>query len=105
MADAAPDGLDDIWDDWRAAVDMTPKELEDRLATDDSQSVGDTGGDGESAGHASGRRIVEILRTKKADLTDDDVAHMHEVVGSVHGMPRRAARSTTGRTRSGAART
>ena len=35
MADTAPDGLDDIWDDWRAAVNMTPKELEDWLATDD----------------------------------------------------------------------
>jgi hypothetical protein len=84
MADTAPDGLDDIWDDWRAAVNMTPKELEEWLATDDSKSVGDTGGDGESTGHASGRRIVEILRTKKADLTDDDVAHMHKVVGYVH---------------------
>ena len=84
MADTAPDGLDDIWDDWQAAVNMTPKELEEWLATDDSKSVGDTGGDGESTGHASGRRIVEILRTKKADLTDDDVAHMHKVVGYVH---------------------
>ena len=84
MADTAPDGLDDIWDDWRAAVNMTPKELEEWLATDDSKSVGDTGGDGESTGHASGRRIVEILRTKKADLTDDDVAHMRKVVGYVH---------------------
>ncbi|GAA4751870.1 DUF3140 domain-containing protein [Amnibacterium soli] len=84
MADTAPDGLDDIWDDWRAAVNMTPKELEEWLTTDDSKSVGDTGGDGESTGHASGRRIVEILRTKKADLTDDDVAHMHKVVGYVH---------------------
>ena len=84
MADTAPDGLDDIWDDWRSAVNMTPKELEDWLATDESKSVGDTGGDGESTGHASGRRIVAILRTKKADLTDDDVAHMHRVVGYVH---------------------
>ena len=84
MADTAPDGLDDIWDDSRAAVNLTPKELEDWLATDESQSVGDTGGEGESTGHASGRRIVQILRTKKADLTDDDVAHMHEVVGYVH---------------------
>ena len=80
----AADGLDEVWGDWQQAVNMTPKELEDWLATDESQSVGDTGGDGESTGHASGRRIVTLLRTKKADLTDDDVAHMKKVVGYVH---------------------
>ena len=29
----------------------------------------------------SGRRIVELLRSKKGDLTDDDVEHMAKVVG------------------------
>jgi hypothetical protein len=81
---AEADGLDEVWDAWRAAVNMTPKELEDWLRTDESKSVGDTGGDGESTGHASGRRIVQILRTHKGDLTDDDVAHMKKVVGYVH---------------------
>jgi len=80
-----PEGLDDVWDDWRAAVTMTASELERWLGTEESQSVGqkDAGG-GESTGHESGRRIVELLRAKKDDLTDDDVAHMHEVVGYVH---------------------
>ena len=78
-------GLDDVYDDWKTAVTMTPKQLEDWLATDESQSVGQKGdGDAESTGHASGRRIVEILRTKKGDLTEDDVQHMREVVGYVH---------------------
>src|SRR5918994_275854 len=36
---------------------------------------------GESTGHASGRRIIEILHTKKSDLSDDDYAHMRKVVG------------------------
>jgi hypothetical protein len=76
------EGLDDIWDDWREAVNMTPKQLEGWLETDESKSVGQ--GDGESVGHRSGRRIVEILGTKKADLTDSDVEHMHKVVGYVH---------------------
>jgi hypothetical protein len=80
----AAEGLDEVWGDWQQAVNMSPKELEDWLATDGSQSVGDTGGDGESTGHASGRRIVTLLRTNKADLTDDDVAHMRKVVGYVH---------------------
>jgi len=66
-------------------VNMTPSELESWLETEESQAVGfkDSGG-GESVGHASGRRIVEIKRTKKADLTEDDRAHMAKVVAYVH---------------------
>lgn len=77
-------GLDDVWDDWRAAVNMTAKQLESWLDTDESQSVGDTGGQGESTGHREGRRIIEILGTNKADLRDTDVADMKKVVGYVH---------------------
>lgn len=84
MAHQRADGLDDIWDDWQDAVTMTAKELREWLETEESQSVGDTGGDGESTGHAMGRRIVDILGTKKDDLTEDDVAAMHKVVGYVH---------------------
>lgn len=79
-----PEGIDDVWDDWKNAVTMTAKELEDWLETDEAREVGQKrGGSGESTGHASGRRIVEVLRTKKDDLTDDDVAHMRKVVGYV----------------------
>jgi hypothetical protein len=65
------------------AVNMTPGELEKWLETDESRSVGQKDG-GESVGHASGRRIVGLLRARKSDLTDDDVAHMRKVVGYVH---------------------
>ena len=61
-------------------VNMTPKELEDFLETDESKAVGQKGDDGgESTGHASGRRIVEIKRTKKADLTEADEEHKTKV--------------------------
>ena len=76
------DGLDEVWDDWKDAVTMTASELERWLETRESRSVGQ--GEGESTGHKSGRRIVDILRTNKSDLTDDDVAHMRKVVGYVH---------------------
>jgi hypothetical protein len=69
--------------DFHDAVNMAPKELEDWLATDESTSVGQKSGGGESTGHHSGRRIVEILRTKQADLTDSDLAHMKKVAGYV----------------------
>jgi hypothetical protein len=82
MAASAVDG---VWDDWKGAVNMTASELERWLETDDSKAVGQkSGGGGESTGHHSGRRIVEILRTRKGDLTEDDAAHMRTVVGYVH---------------------
>lgn len=78
------DQRDDVWDDWQDAVNMSPGELEKWLETDESRSVGQKDGGGEATGHKSGRRIVEILRTRKSDLTDDDVDHMRRVVGYVH---------------------
>ncbi|MET8869376.1 DUF3140 domain-containing protein [Nonomuraea sp. NPDC004580] len=66
------------------AVNMTAKELEHWLDSDDSKAVGQKDGGGESTGHESGRRIVQLLRAKKSDLTDDDYAHMRKVVGYVH---------------------
>jgi hypothetical protein len=65
------------------AVNMTASELERWLGTDESKAAGQKDGGGESTGHASGRRIVAILRAKKTDLTDDDYAHMRKVNGYV----------------------
>ena len=66
------------------AVNMSRKELEDFLQTDESQSVGQKDGGGESKGHESGRKIAEILDKKKSDYTDDDIDHMRRVVSYVH---------------------
>lgn len=77
------DDRDATIDDFDDAVNMTASELEDWLATDESKAAGQKDGGGESTGHASGRRIVKLLRTKKADLTDDDVTHMRKVSGYV----------------------
>ncbi|MBC8103595.1 MAG: DUF3140 domain-containing protein, partial [Cytophagales bacterium] len=35
----------------------------------------------ESVGHQSGRKILESLRTKKADLTDQDYERLQEELG------------------------
>ncbi|MGC5222535.1 DUF3140 domain-containing protein [Micromonospora sp. DT81.3] len=66
------------------AVNMTASQIEKWLDTDESKSVGDRSGGGESTGHASGRRIIDILRKKKAELIDGDREHMRKVVGYVH---------------------
>ncbi|AFZ31216.1 putative DNA-binding protein [Gloeocapsa sp. PCC 7428] len=65
-------------------INMTPKELDSWLDTEESQSVGQKDGDDESIGHKSGKRIVELLQKKKSDYTDDDLAHMKKVISYVH---------------------
>jgi hypothetical protein len=77
------DDRDRVRADFAEAVNMTGRELERWLGTEESQSVGVSDG-GESVGHESGRRIVQLLGTRKGDLTDDDYAHMRKVVGYVH---------------------
>ncbi|WP_081236831.1 DUF3140 domain-containing protein [Streptomyces viridosporus] len=77
------DGRKETWDEFRDLVNMKPAELEKWLASEQSRSVGQREDGGESTGHASGRRIVAILRAKKGDLSDDDYRHMRKVVGYV----------------------
>ena len=63
---------------------MAPAELEEWLESEHSRKVGfKKDGKGESVGHASGRRIVALLRLPKAELDDADYAHMRKVVGFV----------------------
>ena len=81
------DEQDRIYKEFRSAANMPPTSLEKWLGTGDSRRVGwkgaDGKGDGESVGHHSGRRILEIKRKKKADLTGADYAHMKKVVAYV----------------------
>ncbi|MFI5915364.1 DUF3140 domain-containing protein [Dactylosporangium sp. NPDC051541] len=74
----------DTYAEFKDAVNMSAGELERWLATDESREVGQKDGGGESVGHDSGRRIVKLLHTRKADLSDADEAHMRKVVGYVH---------------------
>jgi hypothetical protein len=75
---------EDVPADFRAAVNMTARELTRWLGTEESKRAGDHQGGGESTGHASGRRIVRILEKDKADVTSSDEKHMAKVVGYVH---------------------
>jgi hypothetical protein len=72
------------WQEFRDTVNMTAGELEKWLDTEESKKVGQKDGAGESTGHASGRRVVDLLQSKKSDLTDDDYAHMRKVIGYAH---------------------
>ena len=74
-----------IWLQFHEVVNLTDRELEAWLRTDESKAVGFRRNGGESVGHASGRRIVSLLRNPSdRDLTIDDYRHMRKVVGYVH---------------------
>ncbi|SEN34342.1 Protein of unknown function [Sphingomonas gellani] len=85
---AEQDARETLHADFDRAVNMSPATLEKWLDTPESKEVGwkgeDGHGSGESVGHHSGTLIVAIKRKKKADLTDDDYAHMKKVIGYVH---------------------
>lgn len=82
---------DQISQEFDEYVNMTAKELEDWLKTDEAQSVGikkgsssdkkSASGGTESKDAESGRMIIDILRKNKTDLTDDDYQQMNRVVG------------------------
>jgi hypothetical protein len=84
MAKGAELGREAIWKEFGEAVNMTPAALDKWLGTEDSRSVGWTyDGESEAVGHQEGRRMVEMKRKTKADLTDEDYAHMRKVLGYV----------------------
>ena len=70
--------------EFREAVNTDADELKEWLQTDESKSVGQSDDGGESEGHESGRRIVEILEKDDEDIGRDDVDHMRRVVSYVH---------------------
>ena len=81
---AVPSDRERIAREFKTSVNMTAGEIEEWLESDESRRVGfKRPGESESVGHASGRRIVAILRKRAAERDDDDYAHMRKVVGYV----------------------
>ena len=75
---------DQTYREFSDTVNLTAQQLSTWLDSDQAQEVGQKeDGQAESTGHESGRRIVALLGKKKAELTEDDYAHMRKVVGYV----------------------
>ena len=68
-----------VYQEFKENINMSPSEIEDWLDTDASRSVGVDSGDGESKGRKSAKKIIDIRRKKKGDLTEDDYSHMKKV--------------------------
>ena len=74
----------EVRNEFDEVVNMTASAIKKWLETDESKEVGQKkDGDDESTGHQSGRKIIDILDKKQADLTDADYAHMRKVVSYV----------------------
>jgi hypothetical protein len=70
--------------EFREVVNMSARELQSWLETEDSKSVGMKEQGDESTGHQSGRHIVELLHQKNSDYSQDDYQQMRRVVSYVH---------------------
>ena len=70
--------------EFEEAVNMTAKEIEDWLKTDESKSVGQKDEDGNIKGRESGKHIVKILNKDKSDYTEADFERIKKVVSYVH---------------------
>jgi len=73
----------EVYKHFKSLVNMTPLQLEKWLTTNESKNTGLDSGDGEAIGHKSGKKIIAILKKKKADLTASDYKHMHKVVAYI----------------------
>jgi hypothetical protein len=74
---------EEIFKKFKDLVNMSAAVLKKWLLTDESKTTGQDSGDGESIGHKSGKKIIDILSSKKAHLTDADYAHMSKVISYI----------------------
>ncbi|MFF3612100.1 DUF3140 domain-containing protein [Streptomyces sp. NPDC002580] len=79
MTDAVE--LDALWDEFHRVVNMTSQELAAWLRVGEAgEQSGPPPG---AAGQPTGLHVLELLRKRRADLTDDDIRTMYEVVDIV----------------------
>ena len=72
-------------EEFKTAVNVSPKALLAWLNTSESKAVGSkTTENSESVGHRSGKKIVALLGKPEAEFTSGDIAHARKVVGYIH---------------------
>jgi hypothetical protein len=79
---APPEDLDEVWEAFHRAVNMTSRELRDWLHTEPAQAVRGLRPRDASA-QETGGRVLEIFSKRKQHLVGDDVRLMRWVVDFV----------------------
>ncbi|OQE23233.1 hypothetical protein PENSTE_c009G01840 [Penicillium steckii] len=73
-----------VIEEFNELVNMTANELRDWLKQEQSQEAGWQGESGETVGHESGRKIIDILthnpKKDPSKYRDSDIDHMRRVV-------------------------
>ncbi|MBR7825571.1 DUF3140 domain-containing protein [Actinospica sp. MGRD01-02] len=73
---------DELWQDFHAVVNMTSRELEDWLRTEDAHEATEPLPD-QAGGHGRGHDVLRILGKRRTDLDRHDETVMREVVETV----------------------
>ncbi|MCX4821210.1 DUF3140 domain-containing protein [Streptomyces sp. NBC_01142] len=81
-----------LWDEFHRLVNMTSQELSAWLET--REAAESTEALPQGVGAEEGRRVLSILLKRRADLTDDDVQVMHQVVEAVEAQQERDGDAT-----------
>ncbi|RZQ63801.1 DUF3140 domain-containing protein [Amycolatopsis suaedae] len=93
MADR-PDIDPELWDEFHRVVNMTSRELSEWLRT---RSAGEETEElPDHSGTPTGRKVLDILGKRKADVTGDDIEVMRRVVDRVHAERRDDLEPTAG---------
>lgn len=82
MPEPLPADAELLWDEFHQVVNMTSDELRAWLLTAASGEEALPGGPGMGVPEL-GLRVVDLLRKRKTDLTDDDTETMRQVVDFV----------------------
>ena len=72
---------DALWDEFHTLVNMTSRELQDWLATDDAKEESEPAVG--PVGTPTGRAVLAVLGKRRTDLTESDVSTMRRVVDRV----------------------
>lgn len=85
MSTTAAKETKQVSDDFKKAVNMSPKTLAAWLETAESKAVGFKATESsESVGHDSGKKIVVLLGKPLEKFSEGDIAHARKVVGFIH---------------------
>ncbi|MFE3458134.1 DUF3140 domain-containing protein [Nocardiopsis aegyptia] len=83
MAQHDPE-VDEVWDDFHSAVNMTGEELREWLLTDASGEESFEQPEPDLNVSSRGEEVVAVLNKRKADVTESDVRLMGDVARFVH---------------------
>jgi hypothetical protein len=83
----------EMFQEFKQLVNITPAQLKKWLEKEEPQSAGfKNEGESESVGHQSGKRIIAILETKQADLTENDYGHTTKGIATLNATGRKSRR-------------